>query len=217
MVGKKWALALAIVIGVTILTVTLLQAQGTSVSVHCIGTATRGTGFLATVNIDNVDNLDACNYDITYDSSVLQLIAVTDGMVNGVIVPVDIWREISPGTVRVVQNIPGLSGTSGSGYLAELSFVVVGVLGSSSSITISNGILSSTLATKIDTAWNGTIVRIYLQGDANQDGIVTVLDITKVERIVVGLDLFVLEADANGDEQVNALDLTVIERLIIGV
>jgi hypothetical protein len=56
----------------------------------------------------------------------------------------------------------------------------------------------------------------YPPGDANQDGNVDSLDITKVERMIMGLDESTPEADANGSGEVNALDVTTIELIIIG-
>jgi len=54
-------------------------------------------------------------------------------------------------------------------------------------------------------------------GDANGDGSVNALDITKVERVIAGLDTSTLGADANDDSAVNALDITKVERVIAGL
>ncbi len=54
-------------------------------------------------------------------------------------------------------------------------------------------------------------------GDANGDGVVNSLDITKVERIIVGLDAETPGADANQDGVVNSLDITKVERIIVGL
>jgi len=51
-------------------------------------------------------------------------------------------------------------------------------------------------------------------GDANGDGVVDILDVTKTERIIAMLDAETLGADANEDGFVNALDITKIERII---
>jgi len=51
-------------------------------------------------------------------------------------------------------------------------------------------------------------------GDANGDGLVNALDITKVERIIAMLDAETPGADANVDGLVNALDITKVERII---
>jgi len=53
-----------------------------------------------------------------------------------------------------------------------------------------------------------------IPGDANGDGSVNALDITKVERIIAGLDAETLGADANEDGSVNALDITMVEIII---
>jgi uncharacterized delta-60 repeat protein len=54
-------------------------------------------------------------------------------------------------------------------------------------------------------------------GDGNGDGSVNALDITKVERVIVGLDAETLGADANGDGNINAMDITKIELIIAGL
>jgi subtilisin family serine protease len=56
-----------------------------------------------------------------------------------------------------------------------------------------------------------------LPGDGNGDGTVNALDITKVERIIVGLDTQTTGADANQDGNINALDITKVERIIVGL
>jgi hypothetical protein len=55
---------------------------------------------------------------------------------------------------------------------------------------------------------------VVIPGDANEDGVVNALDITKVERIIVGLDAETEGADANEDGVVNALDITMVEIII---
>ena len=60
-------------------------------------------------------------------------------------------------------------------------------------------------------------VTSVLPGDANSDGSVNALDITKVERIIGGLDAQTLGADANQDGNINALDITKVERIIAGL
>ncbi|MFC2031945.1 dockerin type I repeat-containing protein [Chloroflexota bacterium] len=54
-------------------------------------------------------------------------------------------------------------------------------------------------------------------GDANDDGVINAIDITKVERIIAGLDTETGEADANQDGNVNTLDITKVERIIAGL
>jgi len=56
---------------------------------------------------------------------------------------------------------------------------------------------------------------VVLPGDANGDGNVNALDITKVERIIALLDPETPGADANQDGNVNALDITKVEIIIV--
>jgi len=62
-----------------------------------------------------------------------------------------------------------------------------------------------------------TTVPTCVPGDANGDGVVNALDITKVERIIATLDAETCGADANEDGVVNALDITKVERIIVGL
>ncbi|MEK7353523.1 MAG: dockerin type I domain-containing protein, partial [Chloroflexota bacterium] len=62
-----------------------------------------------------------------------------------------------------------------------------------------------------------SLVVVVLPGDANGDGVVNALDITKIERIIIGLDAPTPGADANQDGNINAIDITKTERLIAGL
>jgi stringent starvation protein B len=133
---------------------------GVTVSIDAPATAATDSDFTANVNITEVTNFDACNYDVSFDASVLRLDSVTAGLIGSTVVPVDIANELSPGTWTVVENISGLAGVSGSGYLAVLHFHVVGTEGDTSAISLSNGMLSNNLAEEIPATWVGDSVII---------------------------------------------------------
>jgi clostripain len=193
--------------------------SGVTVSVDAPATAAPDSDFTANIDITEVTDLDSGNYDITFDPLVLRLDNVASGLIGSTTIPVDMYNEISSGTYRVVQNVPGLTGVSGSGYLAVLHFHVIGSDGDSSAITLFNGVLSDNQAEEIAATWTGDSIDITssLPGDANGDGTVNALDITKIERIIAGLDTETPGADANGDGNVNALDITKIELIIAGL
>jgi hypothetical protein len=198
---------------------TVVEVGAVTVSVDAPDTAEPDSDFTANIDISQVIELDSGNYDITFDPLVLQLDDITAGLIGLTTIPVDMYNEMSPGTYRVIQNIPGVAGVTGSGYLAVLHFHVIGSEGGSSAISLSNGVLSDNQAGEIEATWTGDSVSITsaLAGDANGDGVVNALDITKIERIIVGLDAETPGADANGDGVVNALDITKIERIIVGL
>jgi len=194
------------------------KLAGIPVSIDAPDEAAPDSDFTANVNISEVVDFDSCNYDVSFDASVLRLDDVTSGLIGSTTIPVDIYNEISSGTYRVIQNVPGLAGVSGSGYLTVLHFHVIGSQGDSSPISLASGMLSNNLAEEITATWTGDSVNVTLvPGDATGDGNVNSLDITKVERVITGLDAETPGADANGDGNVNALDITKIEMIIAGL
>ena len=136
---------------------------GVTVSIDAPAEAGEGTDFIATINITDVTDFDAANYDITYDPRILEVTDVTDGSIGETVIPVDMWDFVpaeTQGTIRVINNVPGLSGVSGSGYLAEIHLHVVGSAGNTSDVTLSNGVLSANTATEITATWVGDSVHI---------------------------------------------------------
>ena len=165
--GRLVGLALALALISTMARGSLLPqvvpafaADNIQVSISAADEVAPDTDFTATVDMSQVENFDACNYDVSFDSIVLRLDNVTSGDIGGTVIPVDMWSEISPGTVRIIQNVSGLSGVSGSGYLAVLHFHVIGSIGDSSNIELSNGVLSSNLAEEILATWIGDSVDV---------------------------------------------------------
>lgn len=192
-------------------------AEGVTVSINAPAEdVLENSDFTASIDISGVGNFDAANYNVCFDASVLQLTDVTSGQVESTEIPVDIWNEINSGMYAIVQNVPGISAVSGSGYLAVLHFQVVGAEGQTSEISLSNVVLSNNLAQEIPAMLVGDSVRVIsvVAGDANGDRKVDALDITKAERIIAQVDAATPGADANQDGAINALDITKTELLI---
>jgi hypothetical protein len=112
-------------------------SAGVTVSIRVPATVSAGEEFVATVEISGVQNFDAVNYDVTYDPAVLEVTNVSQGTINNIEVPVDMW-DFNPaglqGTVRIINNVPGVPGVSGSGYLSEIYFHVIGSSGDTSGL-----------------------------------------------------------------------------------
>ena len=130
--------------------------------------------FTARVDITEVLDFDACQFDVTYDPNVIELTDVTGGEIGGTTIPIDMWGFIPPGEqgkARVIGNVPGVPGVSGSGYLAELHFHVVGSPGDISDIELSNGVLGDKDADPITpVTWVGDSVAVKGPPVADADG-----------------------------------------------
>jgi len=95
--------------------------------------------FNATIDIGNVDGLDSGQFDLSFNSSVVNVTAVYDGNIGGTTVPVSGWSFIDADTIRVLFNCPDADAVSGSGSLATISFEITGSVGDNSVLDISNG------------------------------------------------------------------------------
>jgi hypothetical protein len=132
-----------------------------TVSVEVSSELSGSNDFIAKVNISNVTDFDAANYDVIYDPTVLEVIDVTDGLIGNSTITVDMWRVIKPGSLRLINNVPGLAGVSGAGYLAEIRFHVIGSTENLGEINLTNGTLSNAFAKVIHVTWVGQWVHVY--------------------------------------------------------
>ena len=119
-------------------------------------------------------------------------------------------------------NLPGVTGLSGSGELARFYFRGVGATDDEATFSVTDVMLARVDATAITSYIKSEPVTVTLgcpAGDANGDGAVNVLDVTKIERIVARLDEIPASAcpDANQDGATNVLDVTSTERLVVGL
>jgi len=141
----------------------LALAAPTTVSADAPAEVAPGADFVARVNISDVVNFDSASYDLTYDPTVIEVIGleggtagVSPGMIDSTTIPVDMWGFFPigvQGSVRVISNVTGVPGLSGSGYLAEVHFHVLGSGGDTSPLYLYNGILNDNAAVPIAANW----------------------------------------------------------------
>ena len=74
---------------------------------------------------------------------------------------------------------------------------------------------SQGIEAEIPATWIGDSVDIILFGDVDGNGVINVIDMTKVARIILELDPPTPAADANRDKVINVLDMTQIARIIL--
>lgn len=128
------------------------QAQQTTVSLTT-PELVQGNTVHAAVEIDDVNNLDAGQFNLSFNPDVLKVVNVEEGSIEGTKIPVQ-WSSIDGDMVRVIFNLEGVTGISGSGQLAKIGFKVIGE--GDSNLLISSGLLGNTEANQIDTDWGIT-------------------------------------------------------------
>ena len=132
-----------------------LAAQGTGDTVNATVNAPEyvaGT-FDVSVDVDSVADFNSGQFDLAFDSSVVNVTDVADGSLDGETIPVSDWERLDNDTIRVILDVSGIAGVNGSGNLATISFTVVGEAGAKSVLDISNGLLVNTEAEAIPAEW----------------------------------------------------------------
>jgi hypothetical protein len=137
-----------------------MAQDAVAVSINAPTEVVTGSNFTASVDIASVTDFDAGQFDVSYDESMLRLDNVTSGLIDTTEIPVVLWNKISPGTYRVIVNVPGVPGVSGSGYLAVLNFHAVSSAVSSSAINITNRFINDNLGVEITATWTGDSVAV---------------------------------------------------------
>ncbi len=95
--------------------------------------------FNATIDMGNVTDLDSGQFDLSFNSSVVNVTAVCDGNIGGTTVPISDWRFMNADTIRVLFDLSGADAVTGAGSLATINFEITGSVGDTSVLDISNG------------------------------------------------------------------------------
>ncbi|MGA8850022.1 MAG: BACON domain-containing carbohydrate-binding protein [Dehalococcoidia bacterium] len=146
---KHWKGILAIIVSLglalALLPLSITGASGTViVGIDAPAKVNPGSFFVAKVTVDSVTDLDTCGFDVTYNQTIITVTDVTGGEIDGhtVEVPPGYWSYIpygeeNTGRIRVIAAVPGTPapGVTGTGYLAQVHFEVIGSGGSTSDIT----------------------------------------------------------------------------------
>nr|CBH36775.1 hypothetical protein, secreted [uncultured archaeon] len=139
-----------------------LAAQGDGASVNVTVNAPEyvsGT-FNVDIDVDSITCFNSGQFDLSFDSDVVNVNVVADGMLDGEMIPVDSWEFVNKDTIRVILEVSGIAGVNGSGNLATISFDVVGKGGEKSVLSIANGMLVDTEAEEIPAEWIDGLVTV---------------------------------------------------------
>ncbi|MCK4397733.1 MAG: hypothetical protein KAV25_01935 [Methanophagales archaeon] len=119
--------------------------------------------FDVTIDVNDLVDFNSGQFDLHFDSSVVNVTGVVNGRLDGATIPVGMWDLVDSETIRVLLKLPGAEGVSGSGYLAKISFEAVGEQGDRSELDISNGLLWDKQAEEIPTEWIDDEVMVEIE------------------------------------------------------
>ena len=135
---------------VSIILATPIAASQTSVSVNA---PERVDGdFSVVIEIENAVDLDSGQFDLTFDSDAVNVTGVDDGLIDDTVIPIDNWA-VGEDRIKVLFNLPGIDGVSGSGSLATIHFETI--VPGDCVMEISDGLLVDTMAEVIPASWDG--------------------------------------------------------------
>ena len=129
-------LAIAAVVLALIFT-PVIAARGVELRVNAPEEVEEEGTFEVSIDVEELDDLNSAKFDLSFDSSVVNVTNVSDGNVDGTTIPAQMWIA-EAGIINVIVDIPGIDGVSGSGSLATVSFEVVGGKRDESELEISN-------------------------------------------------------------------------------
>ena len=133
---KICVLAIAAVVLALIFT-PVIGARGVELRVNAPEEVEEEGTFEVSIDVEELDDLNSGKFDLSFDSSVVNVTNVSDGNVDGTTIPAQMWIA-EAGIINVIVDIPGIDGVSGSGSLATVSFEVVGGKRDESELEISN-------------------------------------------------------------------------------
>jgi len=135
---------------VSMIPATPIAASQTRVSVNA---PERVDGdFIVVIEIENAADLDSGQFDLAFDSDAVNVTGVDDGFIDGTVIPIDNWA-VDEDRIKVLFNLPGIDGVSGSGSLATIHFETI--VPGDCTMKLSDGLLVDTMAEAIPASWDG--------------------------------------------------------------
>ncbi|MEA1869549.1 MAG: cohesin domain-containing protein, partial [Euryarchaeota archaeon] len=149
----------------------LTMAQKTQVCVNAPEVVSGA--FNVTIDIYNVVDLDSGKFDLSFDSSVVNVTGVSNGDIDGTTMPIDSWNFTDADIIRVLFNLSGTTSVSGSGQIATISFEITGSQADTSVMDIFEGLLVDTGANEISALWFDSDVAIGVPVTVNAPEVIS--------------------------------------------
>jgi len=141
-------LILSLSIIIILFTMFITPAVAEQININLNAPDTVDGNFDVTIDIENVNDLDSGQIDIYFDPTAVEVIGINNGTINERTIPAD-GQMISANTIRVLFNLPGIDGISGSGSLATIHFETI--VPGDCAMEMSDVLLVDTMAREIPT------------------------------------------------------------------
>lgn len=153
-----------------LLAVTPVLAQPVEVVVNAPEYVEEGEIFDVTIDVDSITDFNEGQFDLSFDSSVVNVTDVEEGSIDGAEIPIVMWRIMERGMVRVMSMLPEAEGVSGSGYLAKISFKAKGDEGDCAlEIDEDESFLCNTTAGEIPATWIDGEIKVGAGGEEKEE------------------------------------------------
>ena len=151
--------------------------------------------FDVTIDVDDIEDFNTGLFDLSFDRDVVKVTGVEDGSIDGETIPVGMWRFTERDTIRVFLEVPGVTGVSGSGYLAKISFKVKGDEGDECILDLENSLLGNSTAEEIPAEWIDARIRVGVEEEEEEEPTVRV-EVNTPECVEEG-ETFVITIDVD--------------------
>ena len=209
-------LLVAIAIAFTSLAVTPVIAEGetkVTVTVNAPKYVEKGQTFDVTIDVEDIEDFNAGQFDLAFDHKVVEVKKVTDGSIDDTEIPITMWDEMDSDTIKVFPELSGDTTVSGSGYLAKITFKVTGDEGDGCVLEIPKGTLVKLVEQesgamkpgKMPVEWIGAEITVGTGGDVSGDDGEELPEITGVpeEEVVSSTEGESLSFEVTVDKRVD--------------
>jgi len=174
----------------------------------------------APIEIKNATNIGSCDLTLFFDPSVVRVSNVSGGDFDFIFSNLE---NTTAGSIRIAAFQGPSAGLNDNVVVANVTFMVVGSVGSSTPLTLDVTTLkdASPACNPIPyTIENGKFT-VFLNGDVNGDGVVDIADCMYLAKHILGVTGFehIIEdaAEVNGDGVVDIADCMYLAKHIIGI
>ena len=87
----KRGMAILLLLMTFVLLATPAAAQPVKVWVNAPEHVEEGATFVATIGVNSIDDFNAALFDLSFNSSLVKITDVSDGCLDGTIIPVEMW------------------------------------------------------------------------------------------------------------------------------